>query len=48
MREAFAQDVEVGPVRVDTGNAALDLAGALVLLAAFAIAVIVVSRWGKP
>ena len=44
--EAFAQDIEVGAIRVDTGDAWVDLAVFLVVLAAVLGAAIVYRRWG--
>lgn len=42
---AYAQDVEVGPVRVDTGNDAVDIAAAAGLFILAAIVYIVVRRY---
>lgn len=44
--EAFAQDIEVGAIRVDTGDAWLDLLMFLVVLTAVVGAMIVYKRWG--
>jgi hypothetical protein len=43
-REYIAQSVEVGPVKVDTGNDWLDFTFALVLLGAFVAGTVIVKR----
>lgn len=37
MTSSYAQDIEVGPVRVDTGNDWLDFAFVVILLVALAV-----------
>jgi len=46
MNAASAQDIEVGPVRVDTGNGLLDIAAAAGLLVLAAVVVVFVRRFG--
>lgn len=46
MPSAFAQDIEVGAIRVDTGDALLDLAVFLIVLTAVVAAAVAYRRWG--
>ena len=41
---AQAQDIEVGPVRVDTGDPVFDLGAAIVLFAVFVAGVVIINR----